>query len=66
MDLPWLGSKLKGAAHLVTTGPDVTEDQLQQAGFTEQNGAVGIYYPRSHRTIAYQPSEGARDALLER
>ena len=66
VDLPWLGSKLKGVAHLVTTGPDVTEDQLQQAGFTEQNGAVGIYYPRSHRTIAYQPSEGARDALLEK
>ncbi|MGM9517438.1 MAG: hypothetical protein ACI3X3_02025 [Acidaminococcus sp.] len=66
VDLPWLGSKLKGAAHLVTAGPDVTEEQLQQAGFAEQNGAVGIYYPRSHRTIAYQPSEGARDALLEK
>ena len=66
VDLPWLGSKLKGAAHLVTAGPDVTETQLQQAGFTEQNGAVGFYYPRSHRTIAYQPSEGARESLLEK
>ena len=66
VELPWLGSKLKGAAHLLAAGPELTDDQLQQAGFIEQNGAVGIYFPRTHRTIVYQPSEGARDALLEK
>lgn len=61
-----LGSKLKGAAHLIMADAKVPAGLLQRAGLAETGGAVGLYLPHGRRTFPYRPGDRDGTALLER
>lgn len=65
VDARWLGSKLKGAAHLLVADRELSRNRLLETGLAEQNGAVGIYLPHRHLSLGYGNTEEAGKRLLE-
>lgn len=60
-----LGSRLKGAAHLLAADPGLDREELVRAGLTEQDGSLGIYLPHGTYSLPLVPAAGGDKALLD-
>lgn len=65
----WLGSKLKGAAHILVESDKCLNSRIREAcnNMNEYNGDIGIYFPNgSHRRFWYRVYTGSDRILLDK
>ena len=69
VNIRWLGSKLKGVAHILVESNKSLNKQLRTAcnDMNEYNGSIGVYFPNgSHRRFYYRAYTGSDRILSEK
>ena len=69
VNLTWLGSKLKGVAHILIESDKCLNNRIRTAckDMNEYNGGIGIYFPNgSHRRFYYRVYTGSDRVLLDK
>lgn len=69
VNIRWLGSKLKGVAHILVESNKSLNKQIRTAcdDMNEYNGGIGIYFPNgSHRRFFYRAYIGSDRILSEK
>ena len=69
VDIRWLGSKLKGAAHILVESDKRLNKRIRTAcdDMNEYNGGIGIYFPNGlHRRFYYRAYTGSDKVLFDK
>ena len=69
VNIGWLGSKLKGVAHILIESDKCLNNRIRTAcnDMNEYNGGIGIYFPNgSHRRFCHRMYTGSDGILLNK